>query len=170
MAEYKSVKVQVTFPAGLHARLVAHAERSGLPVTQALLSLVDRSVAINCGVETRTSKKEDSPKDLERQEKRILQQLTPYNDKVREGTITFSESDEWYELRKQLAEVKQQLGAATRSPDEVLRTAYQLELDRLVQHHEAEAENIFNPQSTPEFFKQYEERAQRINTLKDRLK
>lgn len=170
MTNNKSVKVQVMFPAGLHARLVTHAERSGVPVNQALMNLVDRYTALSGEVETRTTKKEGTPKDLERQEKQLLKQLKPYNEKLEDATITFEERDERYDLIEQLAQVRTELGTAKRPAEETMQSHYAAEFNSLSTQHEAEEEDLFNPLATPEFHKQYKERAERINVLKDRLK
>jgi len=175
MAKSTSVKVQVMFPAGLHARLVSHAERSGLPLTQALMSLVDRYVSLNNEAGGTASSPNKTPittlrAQLKNAQGKVVAKLEEHEVMRRKHiTITADQLNELYDLVADAAQIKHQLGEGDH-PDEVMKRRYTHDLYRLEDGFEYETIRYEGGQMTDEGVRQYKELESHINTLKDRLK
>lgn len=84
-------------------------------------------------------------------------------------TITPEQFGEFYDLVKNAAEIKHQLGEGDH-PDEVMKRRYNKELYRLEDGFDYETIRYEAGEMTDEGVRQYEELQGHINTLKDRLK
>jgi hypothetical protein len=92
-----------------------------------------------------------------------------FADRMYDSNFTYADQDEWYKVIEQIAKLKHENDAGD-PVEQVMQRNYHRELDQLMQQHEADAEDLFNPLATPEFHRIYKERVERINVLKDRLK
>lgn len=84
-------------------------------------------------------------------------------------TITPSEYEELYDLMRNAAEIRHQLGEGDH-PDDVMRRQYRQALDRRETDYEYETLRYDANQMTEEGVRQYKELEGHINVLKDRLK
>lgn len=165
MAE--SVRFCKQLPLGIYKRFAAYAESAGMTERDALVAILDRNLRQDVSQYSKTGQ----PKTATFKQRLaiLMQKGKAFADRAYDDNFSYADQDAWYEIIEQIAKLKHENGAGEPA-DEVMQRNYHRELDRLTQQHDAEMDELFNPQATPEFHKIHKDRAERINTLKDRLK
>lgn len=161
-----SIRFCKQLPLGIYHRFAAYAESAGLSERDALISILDR----NLRQDPQQYGKLGKPKTATFKQRlaMLMEKGKPYAERAYDRDFTYADQDAWYEIIRQIAQLRHENEAGD-APDTVMRNHYQKELDRLTQQQDHDTEELFNPNITDIFRKDYKDRAERINVLKDRL-